>query len=746
MFTATIEHILSSRKLLEAAQSIESRAVGIDKESLQSYIDSPDKIELLSSELVGGSYTPMPMERIEIPKSDGEKRALGISSVRDKIVQKALAMALSDYFDPLFSDRSYGYRTGKGALRAINRCRDILRRGYRVVYRSDIDDFFETIEHERLIERLSQHISDERIAKLISIFLENGVFDSFDYLEHKEGVHQGDPLSPLLSNIYLDEMDRWLERHNIEFVRFADDFTLFFKHNETLDGAVDTLQKWIVEELGLKLEEKKSYKAHVDREGFTFLGVRFHENHLLIDNERLQKKISKLYALNKKSWSLEHYISEVSQFVEGLERYYLKIIDSKSPQFAHLEHALIDSVSRRVARAFRDGEIRFKKEARPIVSPLKPLTPMSASDIDSFVSDIVDRAKNIAKSVDRDSEESKRALGKKREKIARKMASSSVIVADGYGIRIGVSKGRISLKKSGKVIQSIPKKECRRIIVQNRSISLSGALIYECSQRDIAIDFIDSESKPYATLYSYSSAYSKRYEKQLECSLEPECALVLAKKFVHAKIKNQRNYLKYLDKHHNDASYHIGKIKAIEKKIATAGDKEMLMGLEGSASALYWDALSIISKEHIDFGGRVTRGAKDPVNSALNYGYAILYTEVTRALVDAGLSLHISFLHSGDGKKPTLVFDMVEEFRTFVVDRSIFSMFNRDEPIEVDDDGKLTVESRRLISKNIIERLGSYTKYRKNRVRLDNVIATQAYRLASHIEEAKRYNAFVGRY
>ena len=144
--------------------------------------------------------------------------------------------------------------------------------------------------------------------------------------------------------------------------------------------------------------------------------------------------------------------------------------------------------------------------------------------------------------------------------------------------------------------------------------------------------------------------------------------------------------------------------------------------------------------------GRVTRGAKDPVNSALNYGYAILYTEVTRALVDAGLSLHISFLHSGDGKKPTLVFDMVEEFRTFVVDRSIFSMFNRDEPIEVDDDGKLTVESRRLISKNIIERLGSYTKYRKNRVRLDNVIATQAYRLASHIEEAKRYNAFVGRY
>ena len=132
-----------------------------------------------------------------------------------------------------------------------------------------------------------------------------------------------------------------------------------------------------------------------------------------------------------------------------------------------------------------------------------------------------------------------------------------------------------------------------------------------------------------------------------------------------------------------------------------------LMGYEGSISALYWDSLRLVIE--VPFEKRVTFGAKDIVNSSLNYAYAILYGRIQHYLVHAGLSLNISFLHSIDGNKPTLTFDMIEEFRTFIVDRTIFSMLNKNEPIKLDNDGLLTKSSRQLISKNIKEKLGSYT-------------------------------------
>jgi CRISPR-associated endonuclease Cas1 len=137
------------------------------------------------------------------------------------------------------------------------------------------------------------------------------------------------------------------------------------------------------------------------------------------------------------------------------------------------------------------------------------------------------------------------------------------------------------------------------------------------------------------------------------------------------------------------------------------------MGHEGMIAILYWDALGLIVDDKVDFRGRVTFGAKDVVNSALNYGYAILYGRVHYHAVRAGLSLHISYLHALDENKPTLIYDMIEEFRAFIVDRTIFTMINQKEYLKLDKNGMLDTKTKQKIAKNVLERIGSYTRHKK---------------------------------
>ena len=221
----------------------------------------------------------------------------------------------------------------------------------------------------------------------------------------------------------------------------------------------------------------------------------------------------------------------------------------------------------------------------------------------------------------------------------------------------------------------------------------------------------------------------------------------LARSFIKGKVKNQINYLKYLNKYHQILDSHILKM---EQKLASvlkeSKTPNSLMGHEGMSAMLYWDALGLVIDDKIDFQGRVTQGAKDVVNSSLNYGYAILYGRVHYHAVRAGLSLHISFLHALDDSKPTLVYDMIEEFRAFVVDRSIFTMINQNEPLKLNKDGRLDTKTKQKIAKNVLQRLGSYTKHKKATKKIDTIIADQAYLLARHVRGEERYKPFIGKY
>ena len=199
-------------------------------------------------------------------------------------------------------------------------------------------------------------------------------------------------------------------------------------------------------------------------------------------------------------------------------------------------------------------------------------------------------------------------------------------------------------------------------------------MIKKSTQNSITIDFIDRDALSYASLITHKSSVTQNINKQAKI-IDTPLQLFLATQFIKGKAKNQINYIKYLDKYHKILDENILKMQTIlTQKLKSVESVEQLMGYEGSISVLYWESLRLILE--VPFEKRVTFGANDIVNSTLNYAYAILYGKVQHSLVHAGLSLNISFLHALDDNKPTLTFDMIEEFRTFIVDRTIISMFN----------------------------------------------------------------------
>jgi len=745
MLKTPYQTIFSKSSLEVALGLIKSKGSGLDKEALLAFKkDAKKNINELHSELMGGAYAPQPIKKIAIPKNKTEFRPIALASVRDKVVQRALVNAIEPYFDKNMSNKSYGYRRDKSPLKAIGRCTDFINRGHFWVYKTDIENYFETINHDRLLNILDGQIEDKKLVRLISLYLQNGGFKNSNYIEHNEGVHQGDILSPLLSNIYLNEMDRFLERKGVEFVRYADDFILFFKKKKNIDKTVNELKDFL-KTLSLKVGSDKSYRANIFERGFTFLGVYFKDKHTAIDNKKLQKKVSKLFEIARDAKNPERFVKKTNIFLDGLTRYYLKIIDHKSTQFTLLYNGLIDASAQHVFLQRKSEKMKNKKDFKPSFEKLYFLKETTLTEHRETVERIVSKGfeKYLAtKSYTKDESKIKRT----KQKYAKSFAASSVLYVSQFGAYLGMSKNLITIKLKGKIVGKMPKKQCEQIIIAGKAISLSSNMVYLCVQEGIAIDFVDGRDKPFASLLSSKNAYAKMSLMQLEF-IEKKKNLALAKKFIQGKSKNQLNYLKYLDRYHDDVAKQIELIEQkVKVNIKKATSTSQLMGYEGEISSLYWQSLVTILQEKSNFKGRDTRGAKDLVNASLNYGYAILYARVQNALLKAGLALHISFLHSLQDGKPTLVYDLIEEFRAFVVDRAVISMINKNEPLKLGKQGELSKESCHLIVQNVKERLGVYTKHKKASKKLETIIQDQAYLLARHVRGEEKYKPFIGKY
>lgn len=274
-----MEVILQDENLEEAIKRVKSNkgVAGVDKMTVGE-IDEYFKAnkETIKKRILEKKYRPQPVKRVYIPKSNGKKRPLGIPTVVDRGIQQAITQVLSKIYDDTFSDNSFGFRPNRSAQDAIMRTLDYLNEGYEWVIDLDIEAYFDTVNHDKLISILRERVSDSATLHLIRKFLQAGIMEKGLVKANTIGMPQGGPLSPILSNIYLDKFDKELESRGLHFVRYADDCNIFVKSEMAANRVMKSVTSWLERKLFLKVSATKTKVVHPN-DG-SFLGFTYFRN------------------------------------------------------------------------------------------------------------------------------------------------------------------------------------------------------------------------------------------------------------------------------------------------------------------------------------------------------------------------------------------------------------------------------------------------------------------------------------
>lgn len=733
----------------------------------------------LARELSQGSYRSRALRTVRIAKPDGDERILKVACVRDRVVQAACLNLLEPVFEPRFSSHSFAYRPGRSAHHALALARSAIRLGNCWAVTADIRKCFDTIDHDILLRLVGDVVADRELLLLLRQWLTADVIDFMDVLPSELGVPQGESISPLLANIYLDPLDKEFEREGTRFVRYADDYLVLCETEALALAQLRLMGEFLPGALRLSLKPAKTMHAHVSQ-GIAFLGFDIRPDDVRIPAERVDRAVAALAAQlasltdpdmpDGDKWRAA---TRLNGFVRGFRNYFL--IDDAAgvrSQLKKLDKALDEMVKEKVApdsfagtvlaarESFMPGAIETDSEESPRKQRPSGLAGLYAHE-----------STRVGPPMDMVTETQPRSDGVNRGPPAQEASQVSTVGTQASlepavhfhlgrlhvmksGCYVTVSGDDLVVRRGKREITRTPLAELSLLYLEGKGLALSADLTMQLCDRGVPVVFTPLIGKPMAIAQPIQGQRSGLRQQQVLRRNDP-AMLKTGLRILAAKVANQASVLKYFARYRKRTdgpsfealTHSADEVRAIAEVLEEvdpeiAGVRAIGMGHEGRAAAKYWAAFASLVPAIAAFPGRHTQNATDPVNSAINYVYSILYGEVWRAVVRAGLDPFFGIIHGTDRDQGSLVFDLIEEYRAAFADRVVLGLLGRGLELNLDQEGRLRTGCRQKLAVAFHKQWRQTLKWRGSVLTAADILESQVATLRTAYAGTEEYRPF----
>ena len=668
-------------------------------------------LRILSTEVAGGRYQPAPIKRVWLPRPGKSSRPLGVPTVRDRVLQKALAQVITPLLEEEFEECSYAYRRGRSVRMAVERIGLLQRQGFRWVVEADIENFFDCIPHARLLDELNAVVHDAELVALVAQWLTAPVQDGNRLLPVTLGVVQGSPISPLLANLYLDHLDEALLNKGFALVRYADDFIVLAKSRERAEAAVE-LSDVVLRDLELKLNPLKTRVVNFDS-GFKFLGWNF------VRSLAVPATSDKVTEFVPQKIISQHEVIEAEVFSTELEDGY-------------------DTV---MAQAFTEAMSELSPvDAIPdsLTQVLPDVATMRESTMDDF-----DPALKSG------------SVGDVSPLMPPYNIQRTLYLLDPT-VSLATENRHLLVRKNDEVVLDLLAINVDQVLIFGRMPVTTSAMVC-CMQHGIPVSFLSRMGKFYGRLESPQSGAVNLHVAQFAVHADRSLNTALAREFVRGKLLNSALLLSRYSRHRKtdkDRRIHESAelLRSLARRTHGATDAESLRGLEGAGAAAYFAAWRVWLTPEWKFGAREQQTGKDPINALLDLGYSLLYQAVAGLIQARGLNAYLGHLHAASSGHLALASDLMEEFRAMVVDTVVLNaclnhqLTPRDFS-ERNGEQVLSTEAARVFVRAIETRLNTERRHPHNNELLDyrRMMDAQVRSLTGcyHRKDASVYQACV---
>lgn len=643
------QEFLSADNFSRAWDKVRSNhgCAGVDGETIEAFERHADRhLSTLRRQLQNGTYQPLPLRSLQVPKKlrlkpgeppKTEWRGLGVPTVRDRIVQQALLNLLHPILEPQFEESSFAYRPGRSYKTAVRQVEQWRQQGYDWVLDADVVKYFDNIQHDRLLAELQERVHDPAVGALVERWIGSGETTAAGLILPTKGIPQGSVVSPILANVYFDDFDEAIAAAGLKLVRYADDFVVLAKSRSRIEAA-QALVDQLLQTMGLELHPDKTRLTNF-QQGFHFLGHTFVRSLTVQDQSQRQTQAKQSGRAQGESPVLTY--------------------SDAPPQKTQMQQALLEAI---------------QASDKPIPPPLYVVMGYQVR-------------------------EQKSILIESKEWSWRNGMSTLYLVRQGTMLRkdhgrFVIEGGRFeadaansdscpapskTTKSSASTLMEIPISEVGRILVLG-NVQISTSALSVCLEHQIPVIFMSQLGEYKGHLWSSEFCDLPTEIAQFERRQDVTFQQSIARSLLHGKLTNSRHLLLRLNRKRKVDGV-AAKIDRIDQHIAALNQTDDLNGMrghEGDAARLYFAALGqLITHPGFSLTERNRRPPKDPVNSLLSFGYTLLANNVLSLILAEGLNPYLGNLHRSDRKEMHLVFDLMEEWRSPIVDSLVMVLVNK---------------------------------------------------------------------